>query len=113
MSIRAPGLTCSTCHGDLYPDEARRSDDGWRHAPSARGKCISNRTTRLHEQSRRARAEDLRWMAETGESFDGAAKRLGVTSMALERWFRLNPMPDVQRTLRSRNPIGNTSRRAA
>lgn len=34
-----------------------------------------------------ARLEDVRWMAETGECLDGAARRLGMTRKALEKWL--------------------------
>ena len=37
-----------------------------------------------------SRLEDVRWMAETGECLDGAARRLGLTGNALERWLERN-----------------------
>jgi hypothetical protein len=37
-----------------------------------------------------ARLEDARWMAETGECLDGAARRLGISKAALERWLTAN-----------------------
>lgn len=33
------------------------------------------------------RLEDVRWMAATGECLDGAARRLGMTRNALEKWL--------------------------
>lgn len=33
-----------------------------------------------------ARTEDLEWMASTGENFDGAARRLGISIKSLEKW---------------------------
>lgn len=39
-----------------------------------------------------ARREDLAWMAETGETFAGAAKRLGVTTDALGKWCERHDM---------------------
>lgn len=57
--------------------------------------CVNLGLCRSREHARRlreARAEDLRWMAETGETFDRAAARLGLTSKVLERWmFRYAP----------------------
>lgn len=34
------------------------------------------------------RARDLEWMAETGETYERAAERLGITPAALEKWGR-------------------------
>jgi hypothetical protein len=51
-----------------------------------------------------ARREDVLWMAETGESLSGAAKRLGIKVDALERWCDKNDMRDELRKLRSREP---------
>lgn len=111
--MTAPGLTCATCHGDLYPHEAKRTDDGWRHH-RARNLCNSIRRLREAEANRRARAEDLEWMAETGETFTGAAKRLGISNSALERWLRIHPMPGVYRALLARDPGAiNGKKRAA
>jgi hypothetical protein len=44
----------------------------------------------LTPDERAARLEDARWMAETGECLDGAARRLGLTRDALERWLTVN-----------------------
>lgn len=92
-----PGLTCCVCLGPLYPEDARRTERGWRH---------SGPPQECQTRKREARNEDLRWMAETGESYSGAARRLGVTIAALERHFRLHPMPEVRAALVSRDPIG-------
>lgn len=86
-----PGLTCSSCHGPLYPQLARRSEAGWVHADS--------RTCARHH-----RAEDLRWMAETGESLTGAAKRIGMSRESLERWMREHGMRPELAVLHSREP---------
>lgn len=51
----------------------------------------------------RRRAEDLEWMAATGENAVGAAERLGISLAALERWGRRN-RPDLWATLSARNP---------
>lgn len=39
---------------------------------------------------RKARLEDVAWMAETGECLAGAAKRLGITERSLERFLKLH-----------------------
>lgn len=114
MSLEAPGLTCATCHGPLYPEQARRTDDGWKHTQEARGTCLNQRRVREGRESRAARAEDLEWMAETGETFSGAAKRLGISNSALDRWLRHNDRMDLHGTLLSRDPGAcNGGRRAA
>jgi hypothetical protein len=99
-----PGLTCSSCSGRLYPRTARRSETGWVHADHRT--CLAHR--RNVEARRRAqeRAEDVRWMAETGECLTGAAKRLGTTAEALEKWLRLQCMDDERVTLLGREPLG-------
>lgn len=52
-----------------------------------------------------ARAEDVRWMVETGENLTGAAKRLGISTDGVEKWCVLHGMhPELER-LRSREPI--------
>lgn len=51
-----------------------------------------------------ARAEDLEWMAATGESTAGAAKRLGITSVALERWCCRVGRYDLWTKLREHDP---------
>lgn len=50
-----------------------------------------------------ARLEDARWMAETGECLSGAARRLGLTVMALERWLYLHDRPTLAK-LKARQP---------
>lgn len=49
------------------------------------------------------RAEDLQWLADTGENARGAAERLGLNYKTLERWAGKH-MPDVWHVLISRNP---------
>lgn len=49
------------------------------------------------------RAEDVRWMAATGEHAMGAAQRLGLTYAAFEQWARRNT-PDEWAALIARNP---------
>lgn len=50
-----------------------------------------------------ARLEDVQWMAETGECLDGAARRLGLTRNALEKWLSRRD-PDSLRVLIARQP---------
>lgn len=56
-----------------------------------------------HLADRKARLEDVRWLADTGESLTGAAQRLGITRDALEAWCR-KYAPDAYHTLRAREP---------
>ena len=51
-----------------------------------------------------ARAEDVRWLAETGECLTGAARRLGTTVDALEKWCALHGLRDELNRLRAREP---------
>lgn len=50
-----------------------------------------------------ARLEDVRWMAETGECLDGAARRLGLSRNTLEKWLDRNA-PDLLPALIARQP---------
>ena len=54
------------------------------------------------------RTEDLRWMAGTGESLSGAARRLGLRTQTLERWA-VNNCPDVLRLLRRNEPSARST----
>lgn len=56
-------------------------------------------------ESIRHRAEDVAFLAATGESAVGAAERLGITYMALEKWCQQNMLHEW-RTLVARNPAG-------
>lgn len=51
-----------------------------------------------------ARLEDVRWMVDTGECLDGAARRLGMRSRSLERWLERNGHKALLSTLVSRQP---------
>lgn len=51
-----------------------------------------------------ARAEDICWLAETGECLTGAARRLGTTVDALEKWCTLHGLRDELNRLRAREP---------
>lgn len=55
------------------------------------------------------RLEDVTWMATTGESLTGAAKRLGISRPALEGWLR-NHAPHLSAPLRSREPADPNQR---
>jgi hypothetical protein len=59
----------------------------------------------------RARAENVRWLVETGENLTGAAQRLGLTADGLEKWLAKNAMRAELATLRSREPYVPADRR--
>lgn len=107
MSDPVPGLTCAACHGELYPSEAQRTDEGWRHTEADRRKCSAQRRSRQQQERR----EDIEWMAETGETFSGVAKRLGISIAALDRWLRHNDLLHIHRTLLARDPGATNARR--
>ncbi len=46
-----------------------------------------------------ARAEDLAFMAATGETVEGAARRLGITRTALEHWCDNHDLRHLYRDL--------------
>lgn len=48
-----------------------------------------------------ARAEDLQWMADTGETPTGAAARLGLTVDGLEKWCKNHGLHQVLDRLRT------------
>jgi hypothetical protein len=50
------------------------------------------------------RLADLRWLADTGESAEGAARRLQTTTAALEKWCRSHGQADLWNILTGRNP---------
>lgn len=108
-----PGLTCATCHGPLYPHQAKRTDEGWRHNGRARNACNSIRVARENAHKVAARREDVLWMTETGETFSGVATRLGITNQALEAWLRRNDLEDIRARLLAREPGATTKRRSA
>jgi hypothetical protein len=51
-----------------------------------------------------ARAEDIRFLAETGECLTGAARRLGMKVDALEKWATFHGLRDELNRLRAREP---------
>lgn len=122
-----PGLTCAACSQRLYPALARATESGWTHVVRcpricgvtdcdgprhAHGYCQphSRRWLKygdpMHESvtvNREGRLEDVRWMAETGECLDGAARRLGLSRNSLEKWLERNER-DVLKVLVARQP---------
>ena len=50
------------------------------------------------------RLEDLQWLAATGENAHGAARRLGTTVEALDKWCRNHGHTALFNTLSARNP---------
>jgi transposase-like protein len=52
-----------------------------------------------------ARAEDVRWMIETGANLDEAARRLGLTPKGLEKWCQRHGLAREAAILRRRNPL--------
>ncbi len=81
-----PGLTCHKCHtpisGERGAPMARRTPLGLQHV------TCPKRANNLEwkQQITLARIEDLAFMAETGETREGAAMRLGVTLKSLDKW---------------------------
>lgn len=60
---------------------------------------MSNNATYIAQRAAERR-EDLDWMARTGETTEGAAHRLGISTEALERWC-LKHAHDTWRRLRA------------
>lgn len=58
----------------------------------------------MNTHDRTARLEDLAWMVESGESAEGAAHRMGITTLSLERWAR-HYAPELWTLLVARNPL--------
>ena len=119
-------LTCHRCDhpftGEVY---ARRTELGWEHVvcpraetcahdgcirPSrARGYCHAHYKRMLAGRDMDGRVqlttdhlEDVEWMAETGESFDRAAERLGVKPASLERFLQRRGRRDLIAALKRR-----------
>lgn len=74
---------CCRCEADLYPRLARRTEEGW--ACAGRLPCGRRAASRRRNDER---AEDLAWMAASGETLAGAAERLGISTDALTEWGR-------------------------
>jgi hypothetical protein len=54
-----------------------------------------------HDQRLANRLEDLRWLADTGETRRGAADRLGVGYRSLEKWADRHARVEWQRLKRN------------
>ncbi len=61
------------------------------------------RDTQPRDEMVAERLEDLAWLADTGENAVGAARRLGVSHDALDRWCRRHCF-DLWQQLRARDP---------
>lgn len=48
---------------------------------------MKSRGRRLTIAEHKARREDVTWMAESGETLEGAAKRLGLSRGGLAKWL--------------------------
>lgn len=60
------------------------------------------------EESNRSRLEDLQWMDAGLENASGAARRLGITIEALEKWCARHGHVDIWGRLCAREPsMGN------
>lgn len=56
------------------------------------------------------RLEDLTWLADTGETFEGAAARIGLTEMALEKWLRNHAPELTTRLINNGRTVGHGAR---
>ncbi len=81
-----PGLTCHHCHqpisGKRGAPMTHHTPDGLLHTTCPQPAARKNPSAQLNAD----RLEDLAWMAETGETRDGAAARLGMSVESLGRW---------------------------
>ena len=93
-------ITCPRCDEPLYPDLARRTDEGWMHVTCRPGWQIRRKAREFNT----ARREDVHFLAETGENTHGAAARLGINRDALESWCRRNGLNAEWEQLRRRDP---------
>lgn len=121
-----PGLTCPRCQSALYPHLATTTDDGFAHIHRCQRVCVIEGCGRKHHANGYCsahnhrlmkygdptfvsdhrprvdhveRAEDVRWMADTGECLSGAAARLGITPAALEVWGRRHDRESLARLI--------------
>jgi transcriptional regulator with GAF, ATPase, and Fis domain len=58
----------------------------------------------LSADEKATRIESLEWMAEHGETVEGAARRLGLKPDTLEHWARNNVPATYQRMVRNAYP---------
>jgi hypothetical protein len=119
ITLTPPGLTCGRCEQPLTPDLAKVRDDTYVHASRcpcliegcdrtnhAKGYCNLHHLRLIKHgdpmHSGVIETEDVEWMVETGETFEGAAKRLGSTVKSLESVLRRRGRLDLIEALRRR-----------
>lgn len=56
------------------------------------------------------RLDNLRFLAATGESLEGAAQRLGITVASLDTWCRRHGHTDLYQQLAARGEYGHGAR---
>lgn len=88
-------MTCRDCPAPIGP----KNESGLCARCYTRDYKAKHRRGSRRNRERAARLEDLTFMAECGETFEGAAKRLGITESALEKWGR-DHAPELLRRLR-------------
>jgi len=93
--MTAPWATCCRCDADLYPRLARRSEWGW---------TCAHRSGCARRAIARDRCEDIKWMADNGESATGAAARLGISRENLENQCRRYGLTEQWHRLMIRDP---------
>lgn len=114
-----PGLHCLGCHqpfnGEIL---ARATDEGLIHVPSCLAgdgpQHMRDRGPYRRHKPRQSTAdflEDVEFMANTGESLSGAARRLGRKPEALATKLQRLGRLDIARTLRSREGDWNCKSR--
>ena len=95
----------ATLAGDLDDNEAAEAIGRTVEAVRTARKRYGYRdATGLSVAQREQRLEDLEWFVATGECAAGAAERLGIAPLALEKWCRNNAL-DLWHQLRARDPL--------
>lgn len=62
---------------------------------------MSRKSKEAGAKRRRAREQDVEWMASTGETTEGAAERLGIRPEGLYKWTTDAGRPDLWEKLRA------------
>lgn len=57
----------------------------------------------MRREAGRARVEDLQWMADTGESLEGAAVRIGLSRESLAKWMDTNGLRALKNHMSARD----------